>query len=110
MSTDHVNDSVREEFSKLSLDGKTSFLVEAIFSTAGSAINEIGSRLNSLVSLVSGPFEDAGNGSETESAAPDPAKGTESGADTTKEGSGSAHPDSARSDSGGTKEGGAKKK
>jgi hypothetical protein len=57
MSKDHVHDPVREEFKKLSLDGKTAFLVEAIFSTAGSAINEIGTRLNSLVSLVTDPFE-----------------------------------------------------
>ena len=57
MSKDQVKDSVREEFRKLSLDGKTAFLVEAIFSTAGSAINEIGGRLTSLVSLVTDPFE-----------------------------------------------------
>ena len=59
MSKDDVRDSVRDEFSKLSLDGKTAFLVEAIFSTAGSAINEIGTRLNNLVSLVTGPLEAA---------------------------------------------------
>jgi len=58
MSNDQVKDSVREEFKKLSLDGKTAFLVEAIFSTAGSAINEIGGRLTSLVSLVTDPFEE----------------------------------------------------
>lgn len=95
MSTDHVNDSIREEFSKLSLDGKTSFLVEAIFSTAGSAINEIGSRLNDLVTLATGSFENSGNGSETETGAPDPAKETSA---------------STRSRSGRKKEGGAKKK
>jgi hypothetical protein len=64
MSTDQVNDSVREEFSKLSLDGKTSFLVEAIFSTAGSAINEIGSRLTDLVTLVTEPFDADGDDSK----------------------------------------------
>lgn len=37
----------------MSLDAKSAFLVEAIFATAGSAINEIGSRLNGLVDLVS---------------------------------------------------------
>ena len=57
MSKEHTQDTVREEFKKLNLDGKTAFLVEAIFSTAGSAINEIGTRLNSLVSLVTDPFE-----------------------------------------------------
>ncbi len=93
MSTDHVNDSVREEFRKLSLDGKTSFLVEAIFSTAGSAINEIGSRLNGLVSLVTEPFDTA----------PEPAEETESETDATKKG-----PASARSRSGETKKGGSK--
>jgi len=48
---------VRDEFSKLDLDGKTAFLVEAIFSTAGSAINEISGRLSGLVGLVTDPFE-----------------------------------------------------
>ena len=57
MSKEQVADSVRDEFSKLTLDGKTAFLVEAIFSTAGTAINEIGSRLSNLVDLVTDPFE-----------------------------------------------------
>ncbi len=68
MSTDHAINSVRNEFSKLDLDGKTSFLVEAIFSTAGSAITEIGSRLNGLVALVTQAFEDTG--SDPDAAAP----------------------------------------
>jgi hypothetical protein len=58
MSKENLHDAVREEFSKLNLDGKAAFLVEAIFSTAGSAINEIGSRLNRLASLVSEPFDE----------------------------------------------------
>ena len=54
MAKKEASQSVRDEFSKLSLDGKTSFLVEAVFSTAGSAIHEIGERVTSLVDLVAG--------------------------------------------------------
>jgi hypothetical protein len=105
MSTDDVNDSVREEFSKLSLDGKTSFLVEAIFSTAGSAINEIGSRLNGLVTLVTEPFGSSGNGSEADTAAQDPSKESETETDSTK-----GEATSAGSRSGKTRKGGSKEK
>ena len=54
MATEEKTNAVRDEFSKLSLDGKTSFLVEAVFSTAGTAIHEIGTRLTNLVELVTG--------------------------------------------------------
>lgn len=86
MSKDHVQDSVREEFRKLSLDAKTAFLVEAIFSTAGSAINEIGSRLNDLVSLITDPFEGAreDSPSETKKAEPEEAQPTSSKAKSAK--------------------------
>ena len=98
MSTDPVNDSVREEFSKLDLDGKTSFLVEAIFSTAGSAINEIGGRLNGLVALVTDPFSDSVDEAENAGAdgddeatpeaseAKDPSSGSGSGSSKTRKG------------------------
>ena len=59
MAENEGTSSVREEFSKLSLDGKTSFLVEAVFSTAGTAIHEIGERLTSLVDLVTGSMQAA---------------------------------------------------
>lgn len=59
MAKNEAASTVREEFSKLSLDGKTSFLVEAVFSTAGSAIHEIGERLNNLVELVTGSGTEA---------------------------------------------------
>ena len=81
MSKEHVHDSVREEFRKLNLDGKTAFLVEAIFSTAGSAINEIGSRLNGLVQLVSEPFEASAADEASESDAESDAPPEESAAD-----------------------------
>ncbi len=58
MSKEEVDSAVREEFGKLSLDGKTAFLVEAVFSTAGTAIDEISSRLNGLVDLVTQPASD----------------------------------------------------
>jgi len=83
MSADNVNDSVRDEFRKLDLDAKTSFLVEAIFSTAGSAINEIGSRLNGLVGLVTQPFEDDGSDSESAAVAEDQAETEEQTGDST---------------------------
>jgi hypothetical protein len=60
MAKNEASNAVRKEFSKLSLDGKTSFLVEAVFSTAGAAIHEIGERVTSLVELVTG----AGSGSD----------------------------------------------
>ena len=78
MSKEQVADSVKEEFSKLSLDGKTAFLVEAIFSTAGSAIKEIAGRLNGLVSLVTDPFEasdDSGSGDPAEAEAEESTEG-----------------------------------
>lgn len=62
MAEEEAKSAVREEFSKLNLDGKTSFLVEAVFSTAGAAINEIGERLTSLVELVTGPQGETASG------------------------------------------------
>lgn len=59
MSENEATSNVREEFSKLSLDGKTSFLVEAVFSTAGTAIQEIGDRLGNLVDLVTSSLQSA---------------------------------------------------
>jgi hypothetical protein len=61
MSENEPTSNVREEFSKLSLDAKTSFLVEAVFSTAGTAISEIGDRLSNLVELVTGSMQTAGS-------------------------------------------------
>ena len=105
MSTDHVNDSVREEFSKLDLDGKTSFLVEAIFSTAGSAINEIGGRLNGLVALVTDPFSDSGDEAENKSASADGDEEATPEVDEAKEASSSSGSGSSK-----TRKGGAAKK
>ncbi|HEY5564717.1 MAG TPA: hypothetical protein VIL33_03940 [Rhodothermia bacterium] len=84
MSENEPTSNVREEFSKLSLDAKTSFLVEAVFSTAGTAISEIGDRLSNLVELVTGSMQtagstgqDAGDESADDAGAPDgePGKG-----------------------------------
>lgn len=66
MAENEGTNSVREEFSKLSLDAKTSFLVEAVFSTAGTAIHEIGDRLTSLVDLVTGSMQTAASGAESD--------------------------------------------
>ena len=100
-----MNDPVREEFSKLDLDGKTSFLVEAIFSTAGSAINEIGTRLNGLVALVTDPFVDSGDEPESKSASAD---GTDEPSPEDDEAE--KAPASAESGSSKTRKGGAAKK
>ncbi|HUF08305.1 MAG TPA: hypothetical protein VMO47_03225 [Rhodothermales bacterium] len=61
MSEKEPTSTVREEFSKLSLDAKTSFLVEAVFSTAGTAISEIGDRLSNLVELFTESMQTAGS-------------------------------------------------
>ncbi len=66
MAENEGTNSVREEFSKLNLDAKTSFLVEAVFSTAGTAIHEIGERLTSLVDLVTGSMQAAASSEEGE--------------------------------------------
>jgi len=66
MAKKEASSAVREEFSKLSLDGKTSFLVEAVFSTAGTAIHEIGERISSLVELVTGSVQGAGSDEPSE--------------------------------------------
>lgn len=66
MAKKEASSAVREEFSKLSLDGKTSFLVEAVFSTAGTAIHEIGERVGSLVELVTGSVQSPGSNEPAE--------------------------------------------
>jgi len=86
MSENEPTSNVREEFSKLSLDAKTSFLVEAVFSTAGTAISEIGDRLSNLVELVTGSMQtaasagqDAGDESPDDTGAPDGESGNDAG-------------------------------
>jgi len=74
MSEKEPTSNVREEFSKLSLDAKTSFLVEAVFSTAGTAISEIGDRLSNLVELVTESMQTAGSaGQDVDDESPDDA-------------------------------------
>jgi hypothetical protein len=71
---ENLSDDVRQNFRKLSLDEKTSFLVEAVFSTAYSAVNEIGERVSSLVDLLVGGKSDepVAEEAEPEEATPKP--------------------------------------